>query len=203
MTRHKFDRLWSSKTHLVLIGGCLCLVLITGIYKAFWFDGNGLGENRVAKTYSGIENFIKTEPAKMLPAVVFYNDAGEEIGLEAFRGRVVLVNLWATWCLPCREEMPALDRLQAALGGPDFEVVAININRQGRAVAEDFLDEIGVQHLAFYNDATAKIRPALRGFGLPVSILVDRETREIGRLIGPAEWDAPEFEKLIKAAMAG
>ncbi len=114
----------------------------------------------------------------------------------------MLLNLWATWCVPCREEMPALDKLQAALGGANFEVVAINIDRGGPDKARDFLKEIGVNKLALYTDPSGKLFSTIRAVGMPTTLLIDREGREIGRLVGPADWASPEAKTLIEAAIA-
>ena len=132
----------------------------------------------------------------------FQDKKGVNLGLPAWRGRVVLVNLWATWCAPCRREMTALDRLQKKLGGPDFEVVAISVDRKGLEASAAFLTETGVQSLALYVDPTSKALAALKAPGLPLTVLLDRNGHEIGRLIGPAEWDSPEAENLIRAALA-
>lgn len=118
---------------------------------------------------------------------------------------VSLVNIWATWCAPCREEMPALDRLEAAKGGEDFRVVAVSIDIGGREKAEAFLQSIGVQHLELYTDPTTDVFNRLKekglALGLPVSILVDDSGCQIGRMNGPAEWDSPEGQRLIEAAI--
>ncbi len=112
------------------------------------------------------------------------------------RGKVVLLNIWATWCTPCRKEMPTLDRLQTALGGTDFEVVALSIDRRMDAVRK-FFAEIGIQKLAMYLDSSAKATRQLGAVGLPTTLLIDREGREIARLIGPAEWDSPDIAAFI------
>ncbi|HET6159940.1 MAG TPA: TlpA disulfide reductase family protein [Dongiaceae bacterium] len=106
--------------------------------------------------------------------------------LTDFHGKVVLLNIWATWCGPCREEMPTLDRLQAQLGGPDFEVIAMSIDRGGFEAIRKFFAEVGVQHLAMYLDSTMDASSVLSAVGLPTSLLIDRDGTEIGRLIGPA-----------------
>jgi thiol-disulfide isomerase/thioredoxin len=132
----------------------------------------------------------------------FEADGGAAKSLKDWRGKVVLLNLWATWCVPCREEMPALDKLQAALGGDDFEVVAINIDKGGPDKARDFLKEIGVNKLALYTDPSGKLFSTIRAVGMPTTLLIDREGREIGRLVGPADWASPEAKTLIEAAIA-
>ena len=132
----------------------------------------------------------------------FESDGGAVKSLKDWRGKVVLLNLWATWCGPCRDEMPALDRLQAELGGEDFEVVAVNIDKGGPDKAVAFLKEIGVAKLALYLDPSSKIFNAIRAVGMPTTLLIDRNGKEIGRLIGPADWAAPEAKRLMEAAIA-
>lgn len=139
---------------------------------------------------------------KPVAAAEFNDPKDRPVTLEAFRGKVVLLNLWATWCIPCREEMPALDRLQAARGGKDFEVVAVAQDRGGRAKVEKFLAEIGASRIAPYMDASMKSGRAWGAYGLPMTILIDRDGREIGRLPGEARWDGPDALKLIDAAIA-
>ncbi|MFH1344106.1 MAG: TlpA disulfide reductase family protein [Pseudomonadota bacterium] len=146
-------------------------------------------------------NFIIHEP-KPIAAIRFEQADGQPRSLADFRGKVVLLNIWATWCVPCRKEMPTLDRLQAKLGGADFEVVALSIDRHMDAVRK-FFTEVGIQKLAMYLDSTAKATRELGAVGLPTTLLLDREGREIGRLIGPAEWDSPEITALIGGVIAG
>jgi thiol-disulfide isomerase/thioredoxin len=117
----------------------------------------------------------------------------------------VLLNLWATWCAPCRKEMPALDRLQAELGGPDFEVVAINIDQRNLDRPGQFLDDIGVTRLVRYADATARVfqdlRAANRAVGMPTTLLIDARGCELAILHGPAEWASDDAMKLVRAAL--
>jgi thiol-disulfide isomerase/thioredoxin len=119
--------------------------------------------------------------------------------LSDFAGRVVLLNLWATWCAPCVREMPTLDRLQAELGGPDFEVVALSSDRAGAAAVEPFFRTHGLSRLGVYLDPQGEATRALGTRGLPTTVLIDREGREVGRLEGVAEWDSPEAKALIRA----
>jgi len=125
--------------------------------------------------------------------VRFLTEDGTRKDMESLRGKVLLVNVWATWCIPCREEMPTLDALQVALGGDNFEVVALSIDRAGTPVVRKFYDEIGVKHLKTYVDKTMLSATALRTVGLPTTILINRQGQELGRLVGPAEWDDPEM----------
>lgn len=126
-------------------------------------------------------------------SIRFADGEGRPRTLADFRGKTVLLNIWATWCVPCRREMPTLDRLQAALGGPDFEVVALSIDRGGIEAVRKFYAEVGVRNLAMYIDETGRIARDLNAFGLPTTLLIDRKGSEIGRLVGPAEWDSPEM----------
>lgn len=137
-----------------------------------------------------------------LPDVAFADSQGAPTSLAAFRGRVVLLNVWATWCPPCREEMPALDRLQATLGGPDFEVVALSIDEKGMPAVRAFLAGAGIRHLRAYVDASGDARTLLGVGGVPVTLLIDRDGRELGRKLGPAAWDHPDTVQLIRGLLA-
>lgn len=132
----------------------------------------------------------------------FKNAAGEDVTLANWKGKVVLVNLWATWCAPCRKEMPDLAQLQKDYGGDNFEVVAISVDLKGADASSAFLKEIGADNLALYTDRTTRVMKKLGAIGLPVTILIDRQGKEIGRLLGPAHWTADEALKLIEAAIA-
>lgn len=145
------------------------------------------------------QNFVLLDAPAPVPELRFTDGDGNPRTLADFRGKVVLLNVWATWCLPCRKEMPTLDRLQAALGGPDFEVVALSIDRGGPEKVRKFYAEIGIRHLAIHIDTSAKAGFALATAGLPTTLLVDRQGQELGRLVGPAEWDAPDMVAFLKS----
>lgn len=145
--------------------------------------------------------FVFKKAPEPLADIQFTDGAKAPKTLKDLAGKVVLLNLWATWCTPCREEMPALDRLQKALGSDNFEVVALSIDRGGVDASRKFLDGIKVEALKLYVDATAKAGGALKAVGLPTTLLIDRQGREIGRYIGPAEWDGPDAKRLIEAAL--
>ena len=136
--------------------------------------------------------FSRTSNVKELPALQFEDAAGRAHSLAEFKGKLVLLNLWATWCAPCRDEMPALDRLQAELGGARFQVVALSVDPQGAQVARKFFAEAGVKSLELYVDPSAQAAFKLGAAGLPASLLVDANGREIARHLGPAKWDSPE-----------
>ena len=141
-----------------------------------------------------------------LPNLAFKDAQGRDVMLADWRGRSILLNLWATWCVPCRREMPALDALQAILGGPDFQVVAVNIDTRDPQKPLAFLKEVGITHLAYYSDSSARIfedlKAAGKAFGMPTTVLIDRSGCEIGTMAGPAEWASDEGVKLVHAAMA-
>lgn len=144
---------------------------------------------------------IHPEP-KPLPDVAFADGEGKPLKLSDWKGRVVLINLWATWCAPCRKEMPDLARLQEELGSDQFEVVAISVDRKGAEASASFLKETGADSLKLYVEPSTKIVGELQSAGLPATILVDRQGREAGRLLGPAHWAAPEAFALVRAALA-
>lgn len=133
-----------------------------------------------------------------LPDVSFVDGGGGPMRLSDFRGKTILLNVWATWCAPCRKEMPALDRLQAKLGGPGFEVLALSIDRDGAPAVKSFYEELDIKELRIYVDPTAQASSDLAAIGLPTTLLVDPQGREIGRKVGPAEWDSPEVVKVIQ-----
>ncbi|MFG1377256.1 TlpA disulfide reductase family protein [Xanthobacter sp. VTT E-85241] len=148
------------------------------------------------------QNLVLRDAPTPVPEFQFTDSDGNVRTLADFRGKVVLLNVWATWCVPCRKEMPTLDRLQASLGGPDFEVVTLSIDRGGSEVVKKFFAEIGIQNLAICVDPSSKVGFALAAAGLPTTLLIDRQGEELGRLIGPAEWDAPEMLAFLKSIIA-
>ena len=147
--------------------------------------------------------FVFRKDRPHVPDLKFRDKDDAERAITEWRGRVVLINLWATWCAPCRKEMPSLDRLQSGLGGADFEVVAVSIDRKGLKASGAFLEEIGASNLGLYVDKSGKVARDLKSFGLPASVLIGRNGEEIGRLTGPAEWDSGEAVALVEAAGAG
>jgi thiol-disulfide isomerase/thioredoxin len=146
---------------------------------------------------------IASEP-KRLPELTFTDADGKPRALGDFQGKTVLLNLWATWCVPCRKEMPALDALQARLGGDAFEVVAVNIDTRNLDKPKTWLQEVGITELRYYADPSAKVFQDLKAigkaFGMPTTLLVDPQGCELGALAGPAEWASEDAVKLIEAA---
>ncbi len=184
-------------------------LVIAGIYVTFWGESNvegrlsaeNLNGDLQAYTVGEMANFAVFEAPERPDPVRFLNSEGETMSFDDWQGKVVLVNLWATWCGPCRHEMPALDRLQAELGGDEFEVLAVSLDRSGLDLPKAFYEENNIQHLGLYNDASARTGVALGVFGMPTTVLLNRDGELLGRLVGPAEWDAPEAVALMKAAI--
>lgn len=149
---------------------------------------------------------VTPDAPRPLPPLVFKDEAGVDGGLDQYRGKVVVLNLWATWCAPCRKEMPALDELARLKGGPDFAVVPISLDFGGVDKPKAFLREIGVKSLPFHADPSNKLfrdlRAVGRGAGLPTTLILDKAGCEIGYLPGPAEWASADALKLIDAALA-
>jgi thiol-disulfide isomerase/thioredoxin len=142
--------------------------------------------------------FALTAEPRATPEISFTDAADKKLTLADFKGRVVLLNFWATWCAPCVEEMPALDRLQAAKGSADFMVLALALDRQGKPLVEPFLQKLAVKSLPMYIDASSAAMRAFNLRGLPTTILLDRDGRELGRLEGPAKWDSPEAAAFLQ-----
>ena len=146
--------------------------------------------------------FARPTSPKPTPELRFVDTGGRSLSLADFRGKLVLLNIWATWCAPCREEMPALDRLQAQLAGERFQVVAVSVDVQGAPIARRFYDEVGIKALPLYVDPTAKAAFTFNVPGLPATLLVDRAGREIGRHLGAVKWDSPEVVERLRRAIS-
>jgi thiol-disulfide isomerase/thioredoxin len=197
----------------VLIG---TVVGIVGIYGIGRIKGNATGDSacrgavdlarKLAPLAQGeVAGLTMATAPLRLPDIAFDDAGGKPKKLSDWRGRTVLLNLWATWCVPCRKEMPALDRLEAKLGGPDFEVVAVNIDTRDPEKPKSFLKEANLTRLGYFSDQKAKVFQDLkaigRALGMPTSVLVDGKGCEIATIAGPAEWDSDDAVKLITAAV--
>lgn len=146
--------------------------------------------------------FVVYSKPSPVPDISFVGKDIGEVTLSSWKGKIVLLNIWATWCAPCRKEMPELDRLQGELGSEKFEVVALAVDRSGIAGAKAFFDKAGVNKLKLYADATMRTSSALRVVGMPTTLLIDPLGREIGRLTGPAKWDGLDAKALIGAIVS-
>ena len=147
--------------------------------------------------------FLFKRELRPAPDFQFSGPQGEALALSDFRNRVVLLNFWATWCPPCVEEMPSLDRLQARLGGRDFEVIALSLDRGGLSVVNSFFTQSKLTNLRPYLDSANKAMRTFRLGGLPTTIMIDRRGRIIGTLAGPAEWDSADAEHFITYLIEG
>ena len=210
--RHAYSRL-----ALILVGGVAGVAVgLAGVYGIATLTRNVGGDTacrpavELAKKLAPYARGevaavnVATKPLK-LPAFAFQDASGKPLTLDHWRGRSVLLNLWATWCVPCRKEMPALDALEQRLGGPDFEVVAINIDTRDPEKPKTWLKEVGIAKLAYYADPTAKtfqdLKEVGRAFGMPTTLLIDPNGCEIGTIAGPAEWASDDAIRLIQTAI--
>ena len=154
-----------------------------------------------------IAAFAISDVPTPLPVFEFTDRDGKPTSTADMKGKTVLLNLWATWCAPCRHEMPALDKLQAELGGEKFQVLPVSIDRGGPQKPLGFYDEIGIAALPFYQDGTMGIFNGLKkegyAFGLPATLLLDEEGCVLGNLNGPADWASDEARAMVKAAIGG
>ncbi len=206
----------SGRVRLVVAGVVVVAALSAGIYVTLTGQRNGTASVACAPSKAlalSLDPLAKGELAafqvarepETLSELAFTGPDGQAMTLAAFKGKVTLVNLWATWCAPCRKEMPALDRLAGALGGDDFAVVpvSIDIGDSGRPAA--YLQQIGVKNLPLYIDQTTEIFEGLKkqhlALGLPVTVLLDRNGCRLGHINGPAEWDSADGKRLIEAAI--
>jgi thiol-disulfide isomerase/thioredoxin len=202
----------------VVAAGSLAGIAIglAAVYGISTFLGNRAGDaqcapavataGRVAPLARGeVAGVVVASRPLLIPDLAFRDGGGNERHLAEWRGRTVLLNLWATWCIPCRKEMPALDELQTKLGGPQFEVVSINIDTRDPDRPRAWLNEVGITHLGYFTDASVKVFQDLklvgRAIGMPTTILVDPVGCEIGTIAGPAEWASEDALKLVRAAL--
>jgi len=209
---------WFRGRRAVLLGVAAIIGAVVGVYVSLALYGKNQSADVAACTDTKaiaagiaplatghVAAFNLADNPESLADLAFKDAEGNDTSLAAFAGRTTLVNLWATWCIPCRVEMPALDQLQADLGGDAFEVVAINIDLGESDKPRAFLDEIGVENLAFYSDPTTDAFSGLKkrglAFGLPVTLLIDGKGCRIGSVNGPAEWDSDDAKALINAAL--
>ena len=176
----------SRRQALIAVAGVAALVWASGVYR-----------RRAAQNDPGLVTLDVHPAPRELGPLRFSDEHGAPQSLAALRGRVVLLNVWATWCPPCRDEMPTLDRLQGAIGGSNFEVVAISIDAQGLPVVKTFFKQIGIRNLHPYLDSLHEAG-SLGATGIPVTLLIDRDGREIARKLGPATWDDPSVMRTIR-----
>jgi len=202
---------------VLAVVAAIIVIGVAAVYGIVGRDGNvdaaGCEASvEVARTVDALATgevaaLIVGETPAPAPELTFVDDSGAERKLSDWRGKAVLFNLWATWCAPCRHEMPALDNLQAELGGEDFEVVAVNIDTGGDEKPKKFLEDVEVDDLAYYADHTTgvfrELKKSGKAFGLPTTLVIDRDGCEIGHMAGPAQWDSEDAKALVRAVIGG
>ena len=154
--------------------------------------------NRAPPRTGWMEKFEPAATPSALPAAVFTEQDGKKRALADFGGRIVLMNFWATWCGPCVREMPSLERLHRKLGSKNFTVVALSQDRKGWEKITPFRKDLGLAALPLFHDVGSKMMFGARVRGLPTTILIGRDGRELGRLTGHAEWDSDEAVALLR-----
>ena len=185
---------------VLLLGG---LAVIAGVVAYPWLTSTSPPSSEGSQATTEPPRRFKPHKEPVPVAEIRFQDArGRELTLANFKGKAVLLNMWATWCPPCRKEMPTLDRLQATLGGPGFEVVALSIDRDGSASVRTFYDEIQIRSLPIYVDPSADAMQKLSIVGVPTTMLIDASGREVWRHVGPETWDAPAIVDELRDAIA-
>ncbi|HJS87053.1 MAG TPA: TlpA disulfide reductase family protein [Acetobacteraceae bacterium] len=190
----KVNTIMRWKAPLFMAATVAALVLLAGIIP--WAISGPTAAPAPGETHVG--TIAEVLPPRAVPELHFTDGSDHQLTLTEFKGRAVLLNLWATWCMPCRKEMPSLDRLAAKLGGPDFMVVPLSIDRKGTAVVLPFYRELELTSLGIYVDLSGKAPLALEASGIPMTLLIDREGREVARLSGAAEWDSPAMIQAVR-----
>ena len=199
---------------LILGGVCLAALLGVGLYVIVPSSGKLVAHTGACAQSldlaQAVDPLVHGEVAALalatrpneLGQIAFETADGQQTTVAAFKGRTILLNLWATWCVPCRQEMPALDKLQAQLGSKAFAVVPVDVDTTRLEKARGFFKDIGATNLVYYADNSADILQQLRRkeqiVGLPTTILIGRDGCEIGTMAGPADWASPDARALIE-----
>ena len=195
-------QLWrfvASRYGLVSVSATAAAVLVVALVV-----GVGAQDRTGPPPFKGaLQSYKPAEPARPAPEIRFTDMAEKPLTLADFKGKVLLLNYWATWCAPCVEEMPSLERLQTRLGGAEFMVLAVSVDRQGLSIVEPFLQRIGLKQLPIYLDRSGASMRAFGVRGLPTTMIIDRDGNEAGRLEGMAHWDSPEAEALMRHYIGG
>jgi thiol-disulfide isomerase/thioredoxin len=186
---------WATIVIAVAAGGIALGVLAASL--ALSRHGSGPDRSEAAAARDS-EAFSFGDQPVAVPPLHFEDGAGQKLSLGDFHGRAVVLNLWATWCVPCRQEMPALDRLQAMFDKSRLLVLPLSIDRRGAPAVREFYRDLRLAALGVYVDRSGAAASDLGAIGLPTTLLVDRDGSEIGRKIGPAEWDRPAIAALIR-----
>lgn len=178
---------------------------VVGAYSIAWFVFNSgpppvviqsvpIDETAEASSY----DFAFPTAPTAVPDLAFTDVSGRKVLLSDFRGRPIVLNIWATWCVPCRKEMPSLDRLQAKIDPAKLLVLTLSIDLKGAPVVTAFLEQLGLHSLGVYVDTTGGAASRLGMPGVPGTLLIDADGREVGRKLGPAAWDSPEVAEVLR-----
>jgi thiol-disulfide isomerase/thioredoxin len=194
--------------HRILVTGMAVLGAVAAVLALYHYGTEFMIERsnrqhpvtaaRAPNDTSDAFEFSFFDQPRALPDIRFVDGEGHALSLSDLRGRPIVLNIWATWCVPCRQEMPALDRLQAAVDKSLLLVLPLSLDRQGVPVVKQFYQELGLKALGIYVDQSGRASSELNAVGVPTTLLVDRDGREVGRKIGPAKWDSAEMIALIR-----
>ena len=180
-------------------------IILIAVLAAAWFGYLTFqGQNKLAElrllAKGEMSKLIIFDKPRDLPKTPFFDRLGNRVTFEDFKGKVLLVNLWATWCEPCREEMPTLDALQAALVGENIQIITLSIDWKGYQVIDEFYEEYKIKHLPAYWDKSNRLPAEFEVIGLPLTVLISSDGKWIGRMDGPAVWSSPDAIALMKKA---
>jgi len=189
---------WTTRT---IFRGLVAAIVAAGLAAIYllWEQADEGGDAPLA----GVEKFAARSDGAAAPSISFQDGERRHVTLADFKGQVVLVNFWATWCLPCIRELPSLDRLQARLKPSGVKIMALSLDRGGADAVKRFFADNGIHNLDVYVDPTMESQQAFKIPGLPTSVLIDRDGHDRGRLIGPADWSNAKAAELVLSAATG
>ena len=182
----------------ILVVSLIAAIIVAGLAAIYMLWEQEPEEQ--AEALAGMEKFAARTDAALAPEIKFEDGERQKRTLADFRGQVVLVNFWATWCVPCIRELPSLDRLQARLKDKGVVVIALSLDRGGIETVKEFYAANGIHNLGVYVDTTMDAQQAFTVPGLPTTVLIDREGRDRGRLVGPADWSSDDAADLVLSA---
>jgi thiol-disulfide isomerase/thioredoxin len=187
---------------LVLIIVAVPAIIAAVAATMFLYGGLDPVHEAPAGPPSALAPFTLAAKPAAVPQVAVSDASGARLSLASFKGKYVLLNLWATWCGPCVKELPALAKLKSAAASANFAVVAVDVGRNTTGEARSFLDAHDAKALDTYVDSNIALLRAFNAFGLPLTVLIDPQGREIGRAVGPAQWDNKDAIAYFKGLAA-